>query len=717
VPAPSPTSPSSSSSPSPSSSTSSPLASSSSSSSPCPPSLAAAIALAAYARKYTGVPSSVHVTLGADPSSLDAEALATSLDGAKAAGVRNIVLEWGGGGAAQAASPLETEAAALLRGPGPPGAALHLPGDPPAPSSLPAPSPFPSSPFLPTLRALRLRHGDHFCVGLVGDPSATPATAAAHSPPGLAACLRERLADFVLVRPTLDADAFRRFRDAVVALTGGGAGAGGSGAPPVLIPTVVPIPPSPAGVAAWRQVLAFCRVPVPPALDAELDAAAGLDAGGALEAVATRATAALCRDLLALRLPVPLHIATLNLDGGVMPALRALGLSGPDAASRRKLPWRPAVDETRAAEEIRPIFWANRPAAYVERTAHWREFPAGRWKTAREEGWSAGGGGWGEPAASTPTGAAAAAAAAAAANTAAPPPPHTPFTPLSETQLVPPGAGTPEQRRALWGANPTDDKHIWAVFAGYMSGRVPRLPWCEKALLPETSLIAAQLVRLNREGFLTINSQPRVHGARSDDPTFGWGGPGGLVYQKAYVECFCAPGHLAALVEASQAHPSVSFTALDAAGTTLSSRRLDCAAALTWGVFPDREVQQPTIVEHTAFVAWKAEAFALWRAQWGSIYEEGSEAADLLARIHDEYFLVNVVDNDFVGGDVFSVFEDALRIRKEKGDRLPTRVAEGLRKGGGGGGGGGSAQAARPVLVLEAAPLPPPAGGAAEDGV
>ena len=71
--------------------------------------------------------------------------------------------------------------------------------------------------------------------------------------------------------------------------------------------------------------------------------------------------------------------------------------------------------------------------------------------------------------------------------------------------------------------------------------------------------------------------------------------------------------------------------------------------AVTWGVFPDREVQQPTIVDYSAFRAWKSEAFALWLQQWGSIYEAGSEAGELLREVHDSYFLVSVVDNDFVG--------------------------------------------------------------------
>lgn len=67
-----------------------------------------------------------------------------------------------------------------------------------------------------------------------------------------------------------------------------------------------------------------------------------------------------------------------------------------------------------------------------------------------------------------------------------------------------------------------------------------RLPWCEVPLHAETTPLSLKLSRLNREGFLTINSQPRVNGARSDDPVHGWGGPGGYCYQKAYIEVSCS---------------------------------------------------------------------------------------------------------------------------------------------------------------------------------
>ena len=62
--------------------------------------------------------------------------------------------------------------------------------------------------------------------------------------------------------------------------------------------------------------------------------------------------------------------------------------------------------------------------------------------------------------------------------------------------------------------------------------QVTQLPWNDDELASETTSMIDQLARINSRGVLTINSQPNVNGAPSDDPVFGWGGPGGYVYQK-----------------------------------------------------------------------------------------------------------------------------------------------------------------------------------------
>jgi len=61
---------------------------------------------------------------------------------------------------------------------------------------------------------------------------------------------------------------------------------------------------------------------------------------------------------------------------------------------------------------------------------------------------------------------------------------------------------------------------------------VTTIPWSEEELAAETALLSDELVHLNKKGILTINSQPNVNCASSTDKTFGWGNPGGYVFQK-----------------------------------------------------------------------------------------------------------------------------------------------------------------------------------------
>ncbi|KAF0499937.1 methylenetetrahydrofolate reduct [Gigaspora margarita] len=79
--------------------------------------------------------------------------------------------------------------------------------------------------------------------------------------------------------------------------------------------------------------------------------------------------------------------------------------------------------------------------------------------------------------------------------------------------------------------------------------------------------------------------------------------------------------------------------------------------AVTWGVFPGKEIIQPTIVEAVSFMAWKDEAFELWN-EWAKIYDPDSLSAKLISQIADNWYLINIVHNDFHDGSgIFRIFE------------------------------------------------------------
>lgn len=49
------------------------------------------------------------------------------------------------------------------------------------------------------------------------------------------------------------------------------------------------------------------------------------------------------------------------------------------------------------------------------------------------------------------------------------------------------------------------------------------------------------------------------------------------------------------------------------------------------------------------------EAFQLWTEDWANLYEKGSRSYKIIQDIVDHWYLVSVVENDYVSGDLFKV--------------------------------------------------------------
>jgi len=213
----------------------------------------------------------------------------------------------------------------------------------------------------------------------------------------------------------------------------------------------------------------------------------------------------------------------------------------------------------------------------------------------------------------------------------------------------------------MWGKKLSCEHDVFDVFARYCAGKITHLPWSDTALSPETEDIATPLVEMNSAGFLTINSQPRVNAADSAHTKYGWGGKGGVVYQKAYVEFFASPERLALLVEMLHGYPNLSYMAASFKSEKVEGN-LRTPCAVTWGVFPGKEILQPTVVDPDAFVVWKNEAFALWETQWKAIFDKSKEeeSTKILDSIQKNYYLVSVVDNDFINGNIWNVFDKVI---------------------------------------------------------
>ncbi|KAM0927934.1 hypothetical protein ACQ4PT_002164 [Festuca glaucescens] len=263
------------------------------------------------------------------------------------------------------------------------------------------------------------------------------------------------------------------------------------------------------------------------------------------------------------------------------------------------------------------ISMANRPKSYISRTIGWDQYPHGRWGDSRNPSYGA----------------------------------------LTDYQFTRP-RGRGKKLQEEWAVPVKSVQDINERFINFCQGKLTSSPWSElDGLQPETKIIDDQLVKINLKGFLTINSQPAVNAEKSDSPSVGWGGPGGYVYQKAYAEFFCAKEKLDQLIEKSKAFPSLTYIAVNKEGETFSNIPANAVNAVTWGVFPGKEIIQPTVVDSASFLVWKDEAFEIWSKGWACLFPEGDSSRELLEQVQKSYYLVSLVDNDYIQGDLFAAFK------------------------------------------------------------
>ncbi|XP_076030198.1 methylenetetrahydrofolate reductase (NADPH) [Oratosquilla oratoria] len=448
------------------------------------------------------------------------------------------------------------------------------------------------------VRHIREEFGDYFIICIAGYPTGHPEAESYESD---LQHLKEKVdagADFIITQLFFKAETFKNFVEDCRAV----------GITCPILPGIMPI----QSYDSLRHIVKLSKLDVPQEI---MEIVAPLkDNDEAIRNFGIHQACELIKQLFLMDIAPGIHFYTLNREVSTASILKQLGLWA--SSPRKPLPWRTAANFKRCTEDVRPIFWSTRPQAYVYRTQHWDEFPNGRWGSSES------------PA----------------------------FGELKDYYLFYLKCrSSKDELLGMWGETLEEEEDVWQVFYNYISGetnkhgkKVTKIPWNENELSPETTLVKDNLKEFNKRGILTINSQPNVNGASSEDPLVGWGMPGGYVYQKAYVEFFTCKENVEALKEVLSLFPRVNYHIVNKDGTeNVNNCHKHRPIAVTWGAFPGTEIIQPTIVDQESFLAWKDEAFGLWEEQWGKLYPENSKSHQMIKHIANNYYLVNLVDNDY----------------------------------------------------------------------
>ncbi|KAF8987030.1 hypothetical protein BGZ52_006564 [Haplosporangium bisporale] len=505
------------------------------------------------------------------------------------------------------------------------------------------------------VRYIRQQYGDYFCIGVAGYPEGHMDSTETDSSVEIQ-YLKEKIdagADFVLTQLFYDVDGFLAWEKQCRS----------QGILCPIIPGIMPI----QSFNGFRRITKLAKIRVPTTVAESLEPIKNDDQK--VKDYGVTLAADTIQRLLDAGI-TGFHICTLNLEKSVRLILERVGFVNP-ATTRRQQQHHQIINEPVHKDgrrdsvdgTLNPVIW-NPTDDHLGRSESWDDFPNGRWGDARSPAFG---------------------------------------------DLDGYGASLkvkPWKALELWG-RPKNVEDISQLFVKFIQGTIPLLPWSEGAPLPETEAIQARLVTCNQRGFLTVGSQPAVDGKPSTDPLVGWGPKGGYVYQKAFIELFVGPNEVVALVEKLRtSSPWITFLAASRDGdvvtnltgdvleeqnkiaelkkicgkkqdkvkkdavaspsssssssstTTeeapacetfsnkLEDELVEDSNAVTWGVFPGKEIIQPTVIEKVSFLAWRDEAFEIWR-EWEHLYPKGSESRKLLHQIGHDYWLFNIVNNDF----------------------------------------------------------------------
>jgi methylenetetrahydrofolate reductase (NADPH) len=466
---------------------------------------------------------------------------------------------------------------------------LALRGDPPKGSKNWNPADHEFSYAKDLVKFIKEKYGDYFNITVAGYPEGHPD---GNSYEEDLMYLKEKIdagADMIITQLFYDVNLFIKFCDDCKKL----------GIICPILPGIMPI----FNYNSFKRMTGFCKTSVPKNILDDLELIKNDD--DKVVEYGIQLTINMCKELIEKGIN-GLHFYTLNRDGPFERILNELGLIK-ELSTKRELPFKARID---TQESVRPIFWANNMDKYIKRTEKWNKYPNGRWGDSD----------------------------------------NCAFGDIKDYCSFKIHIGTKKKKKSIWGDKIECLDDVINVFKNFLEKKIKFIPWSDN-VLEETDKIIPDLLNINSKGYLTINSQPKLNGVKSNSKN-GWGGDNGYIYQKSYLELFTNKNNLDKLL--NKMDENITFCAINNKGDLISNCN-DDAIALTWGVFPNKEIVQPTIAKKDIFIKWKEDAFKIWIEEWGFIYDD-DKSFNFLKSIMDNYYLVFIIDNNYIDGNIFRLF-------------------------------------------------------------
>lgn len=293
---------------------------------------------------------------------------------------------------------------------------------------------------------IRERYGDYFCIVVAGYPENHPTQTDRDLEMKY---LKEKCdagADIVITQLFYNSQLYLKWVDDCRA----------AGINQVIIPGLMPI----LGYDRFMRTVNFCKTNVPESLTQAIEPIKNDDEK--VREFGVEFGIQQCQELIdgGVRF---LHFYTMNLETACVKIIKGLGILN----QKKSLPFYKGHTPDRQNESVRPIFWANKPTSYFQRTLKWDEFPNGRWGDSRSPAFGGGpddsqgiAAGWFG------------------------------FSDKFKSYNIP-------EKHKQWGKTCTSYAMVADVFTNYVNGKIKKFPFSEGQLAPETNDLTEILTLMN----------------------------------------------------------------------------------------------------------------------------------------------------------------------------------------------------------------------------